>query len=238
MNSTLRIQWLWSAVLKGVFASGIFLATAQLASAVEIVLNFDDLSGMNFDAGPPIPTSSQLSSEYLSSFGVLFSSGSQYVAVVNLGAGHATSGTNGLGGSTPEGNLTYSSTYPITATFFDPSNPTVSATTDFVSLHGDLAGFPNQSVTLNAYDISGQLIASVTVVDIGGETLSIAIPGIHSVQFLGSLGDVPGVAVDDFTFNSVTPVPEPSTWAMMILGFAGVGFMAYRRRSKPALMAA
>jgi hypothetical protein len=33
-------------------------------------------------------------------------------------------------------------------------------------------------------------------------------------------------------------VPEPSTWAMMILGFAGVGFMAYRRKSKPALMVA
>jgi PEP-CTERM motif len=33
-------------------------------------------------------------------------------------------------------------------------------------------------------------------------------------------------------------VPEPSTWAMMILGFAGIGFMAYRRKSKPALMAA
>ena len=29
-----------------------------------------------------------------------------------------------------------------------------------------------------------------------------------------------------------TPVPEPSTWAMMILGFAGVGFMAYRRSRK------
>jgi hypothetical protein len=25
-------------------------------------------------------------------------------------------------------------------------------------------------------------------------------------------------------------VPEPSTWAMMILGFAGIGFMAYRRK--------
>jgi hypothetical protein len=24
--------------------------------------------------------------------------------------------------------------------------------------------------------------------------------------------------------------PEPATWAMMILGFAGIGFMAYRRR--------
>lgn len=28
---------------------------------------------------------------------------------------------------------------------------------------------------------------------------------------------------------TVPAVPEPSTWAMMILGFAGVGFMAYRR---------
>jgi len=36
----------------------------------------------------------------------------------------------------------------------------------------------------------------------------------------------------------VAAIPEPSTWAMMILGFPGVGFMAYRRKSKPALMAA
>ena len=36
----------------------------------------------------------------------------------------------------------------------------------------------------------------------------------------------------------VAAVPEPSTWAMMILGFAGIGFIAYRRKSKPALMAA
>lgn len=32
-------------------------------------------------------------------------------------------------------------------------------------------------------------------------------------------------------------VPEPSTWAMMILGFAGVGFMTYRRRKTAALAA-
>jgi outer membrane lipase/esterase len=30
-------------------------------------------------------------------------------------------------------------------------------------------------------------------------------------------------------------VPEPSTWTMMILGFAGVGFVAYRRNSRPTL---
>jgi hypothetical protein len=33
------------------------------------------------------------------------------------------------------------------------------------------------------------------------------------------------------SFPTITPVPEPSTWAMMILGFAGIGFMAYRRRN-------
>jgi outer membrane lipase/esterase len=32
-------------------------------------------------------------------------------------------------------------------------------------------------------------------------------------------------------------VPELSTWAMLVVGFAGVGFMAYRRKSEPALMA-
>jgi hypothetical protein len=36
----------------------------------------------------------------------------------------------------------------------------------------------------------------------------------------------------------VTAVPEPSTWAMLLVGFAGIGFMAYRRKLKPALMAA
>jgi hypothetical protein len=43
------------------------------------------------------------------------------------------------------------------------------------------------------------------------------------------LGASPTVPV---TGLIVASIPEPSTWAMMILGFAGVGFMAYRRRSQ------
>jgi hypothetical protein len=34
--------------------------------------------------------------------------------------------------------------------------------------------------------------------------------------------------------GSVAPVPEPSTWAMMLLGFAGLGYAGYRRRHKLA----
>ena len=41
------------------------------------------------------------------------------------------------------------------------------------------------------------------------------------------------------TLNTIAVgTPEPSTWAMMLLGFIGLGFMAYRRKSKPALTAA
>lgn len=32
--------------------------------------------------------------------------------------------------------------------------------------------------------------------------------------------------------NAAAATPEPGTWAMMMLGFAGLGFMAYRRKSR------
>ncbi|WP_298276922.1 PEPxxWA-CTERM sorting domain-containing protein [uncultured Bradyrhizobium sp.] len=35
--------------------------------------------------------------------------------------------------------------------------------------------------------------------------------------------------------SAVSSVPEPSTWAMMIIGFAALGFVAYRRRDSSAL---
>jgi hypothetical protein len=41
-----------------------------------------------------------------------------------------------------------------------------------------------------------------------------------------------------FNVSAVDPVPEPSTWTMMIVGFCGLGFMAYRRKNNMALRAA
>jgi hypothetical protein len=37
------------------------------------------------------------------------------------------------------------------------------------------------------------------------------------------------------TVSFTAAVPEPSTWAMMILGFCGLGFMAYRQKNGAAL---
>ena len=37
--------------------------------------------------------------------------------------------------------------------------------------------------------------------------------------------------------DTITAVPEPSTWVMMILGFAGIGAITYRRRRSSMLVA-
>jgi PEP-CTERM motif len=36
-----------------------------------------------------------------------------------------------------------------------------------------------------------------------------------------------------FEFSLGTAVPEPSTWAMMLVGFAGLGYAGYRRTREP-----
>ena len=66
-------------------------------------------------------------------------------------------------------------------------------------------------------------------------------PSALTISVLGGGGSTSLIMngnVEIATVAVAGAVPEPSTWAMMILGFAGVGFMAYRRKSKPALMAA
>lgn len=40
----------------------------------------------------------------------------------------------------------------------------------------------------------------------------------------------------NFEFAAISAVPEPSTWAMMIIGFAGIGALLYtRRKSEPPI---
>lgn len=62
----------------------------------------------------------------------------------------------------------------------------------------------------------------------------------YRVNVFGSAGVFSGF-VEASSSPQVAGVPEPSTWAMMILGFAGIGYMAYRtsrRRDELALAAA
>ena len=61
----------------------------------------------------------------------------------------------------------------------------------------------------------------------GGEVIqSVSIAAVN-----GLFADVRQERLGDI--QSITAaVPEPTTWAMMVIGFAGVGFMAYRRKGQ------
>jgi hypothetical protein len=66
---------------------------------------------------------------------------------------------------------------------------------------------------------------------------SVANNGDH-IFFASDLANIPLTDASPLTGTVgalASAVPEPSTWAMMILGFMGVGFMAYRRRGQPSL---
>ena len=64
-------------------------------------------------------------------------------------------------------------------------------------------------------------------------------------QTFSSLGATPGTykwtwgsgANQSFTLVIGAAVPEPSTWAMMLLGFAGLGFVGYRSAGRRGLRA-
>ena len=62
-------------------------------------------------------------------------------------------------------------------------------------------------------------------------------PGFAPIDVSGGIltFDAP-VQVGTWEIRVTQGVPEPSTWAMMILGFAGIGFMACRRRNKTAML--
>ena len=65
----------------------------------------------------------------------------------------------------------------------------------------------------------------------GANTLEVVVE-----NYVQGSGNPTGLNVE-FT-SSVSGVPEPSTWAMMLLGFAGIGFVAYRQTKKRAVVAA
>ena len=64
--------------------------------------------------------------------------------------------------------------------------------------------------------------------------------GRFAIEHAGPQDSANYIGVDTFKRDTdVSAIPlGHSTWQMMVLGFAGVDFMAYRRKSKPALIVA
>jgi hypothetical protein len=81
-------------------------------------------------------------------------------------------------------------------------------------------------------DVGGELFVNLSGGFSGGTILS------GSLLLCGLISCNPYASDLTGTFTpQIAAVPEPSTWAMLLLGFAGIGFMAYRRKRKPVIAA-
>ncbi|MBR0697753.1 PEPxxWA-CTERM sorting domain-containing protein [Bradyrhizobium lablabi] len=82
-------------------------------------------------------------------------------------------------------------------------------------------------------DASGKIVGGPFIIGNGLDTTS---PGDAVFLLLGINDDLfsdnVGALQVSVTADSVAAVPEPSTWAMLIIGFAGIGFVALRNRNR------
>lgn len=109
------------------------------------------------------------------------------------------------------------------------SNPTNEVTNSMVSVGGLSVSEPITSVTFYPADFGGGFdlnfpdgVVSLFLADVGS-TLTL-ITGTYSF----TLGD-PRAPEGSGTVT-LTAVPEPATWAMMLVGFGGLGALLRRRR--------
>jgi hypothetical protein len=94
----------------------------------------------------------------------------------------------------------------------------------------DSNGFSHVYVT----PFSGGALQNPNITAAAGTFIGFEDQEITSVE--GNTGELNYTDIQ-IVVSNITAVPEPATWAMMILGFWGLGFMAHRRRNNPHQMA-
>lgn len=135
------------------------------------------------------------------------------------------------GGDPVFGNFLMSITSPTDSNFLSLS---LLALPQFTGA-SDL-GFLTGTVDQYMYDVTTWSV-SVGANDLLSGPLTIAITPTLLLPTFDTLPQLTLNLTRDLQIG-VSAVPEPSTWAMMIIGFAGVGFMAYRRRHQAAIQGA
>lgn len=122
-------------------------------------------------------------------------------------------------------------TVALTTVTFDPVDDTF---TNF-NFRGQLFAAP-QDIIVTVNDNLGQTF-TFTIAKANQDFASIGVIALAGTnEFIDSVSIFTGgegfKTVKQVQFgNGIAPaVPEPSTWAMVLIGFAGVGFLAYRRK--------
>ena len=103
---------------------------------------------------------------------------------------------------------------------------------------GSIDSYNSFGVTINGYTLTGADLASMYgATDDGSHSLPSS-NQLVTITGLGSFTDASfSTTNNSFEFSIGSAVPEASTWAMMGLGFAGLGYAAFRRNSKGRALA-
>ncbi|MBR0723811.1 PEP-CTERM sorting domain-containing protein [Bradyrhizobium manausense] len=145
-----------------------------------------------------------------------------------------------IGPITPSGNVYVAPQSTIGSTLalwnfeysYDPGANAGTTTTISVTDHlGHTLAFPLDLILDNTHvGTASQNSENIGFFTTPGGPFDPTIPAIYSIDLLTTDSNGARLASVDIQVN-VGAVPEPSTWAMMILGFCGLGFMGYRRRA-------
>ena len=92
-------------------------------------------------------------------------------------------------------------------------------------------GFQLVSAGLYFYDQTGTALSSV---DLPSTIDAHLLSGFEGKLFTATYAAINNPEATATIYVAVTGVPEPSTWAMMLLGFLGLGFAARRAKPRPA----
>lgn len=146
----------------------------------------------------------------------------------------------GLGGSFTTGFSDSGLTNPFTETltFTTATNGTVSINV------GTIATGPTNDTDFTSVFLSGTgLVGNILIPQVLGDPNEIrALAGFaldagnFTLTFEGTPGTENGSFGGTVAFLAAPAVPEPATWAMMLLGFGAVGFSI--RRKRPSLLQA
>jgi hypothetical protein len=89
------------------------------------------------------------------------------------------------------------------------------------------------ALTIFATDQNGETFKLTTLDAAGSNFFQIHATGSSFIQSVTLVSEFDMTKLEQVRLGGiqgVSAVPEPSTWAMMILGFLGLGFMGYRRK--------
>lgn len=199
-----------SPIFQGDFANAATLAALPATPNFEFTYNITSMNDINWDSGAaPIAT------------------GANFLGV----AGLAKIGVFNIGASGAFDSLPLSNGINTLGTFFKITGPLSGQILSGSQINHD----DGVTFTVGANTLVSQANPNVVVSNSFGGATVYPVGTNFELDYVEAHGAPAVLQVFLKGENLTAGVPEASTWAMLIVGFAGVGFMAYRRKARPEL---